>query len=241
MGTLEKIMDMKKNGIPESEIIASLKNEGISPLEISDSLNQSKIKEAVGEASQTEGMTPSIMGNEEEEEEIPTPEDNSPAPGDVYSPQGNPPPQPRENNYSINAGNPGESPQYGEELYAVPQPPETYMPQAQPMEGEYYDEYSQEGYTDYGSSSDTMIEIAEQVFSENLKVIEEQIRNLNEFKTIYSTRIDDINERLKRMEKYFDKMQMSIIDSVGGYGKELDLIKKEMDMIEDSFSKISKK
>jgi septation ring formation regulator EzrA len=63
---------------------------------------------------------------------------------------------------------------------------------------------------------------------------------VSEFKTIYSTRIDDVNERLKRMEKYFDKMQVSILEKVGEYGKGLNSIKKEMNMIEDSFSKVMK-
>ncbi len=221
MVALEKVMQLKKEGLVNQEIISRLKNEGISPMEINDALNQSKIKEAVSsdQQGQNQNMVPSIM----EAPKIPTSE----PPEETYTPQA-----PAQNEYNASPQT-SYQPSYDQE--------QGYTPQIQP-ETEYYEESAPDQYAGgYASSSDTIIEIAEQVFSEKIKKIEKQVKEISEFKTIYSTRIDDVNERLKRMEKYFDKMQLSILEKVGEYGKGLDLIKKEMNMIEDSFSKVMKK
>ena len=38
-----------------------------------------------------------------------------------------------------------------------------------------------------------------------------------------------------------DKLQLAILDKVGSYGKNLDIVKKEMQMMQDSFGKVMKK
>lgn len=219
MGALDQTLQMKREGMSEAEIISRLKSQGISPMEISDAINQSKIKEAVGNNSPPEGMLPSIM--QQEEEQAPQTEEEY---QNYYNPQAQQYAQGYDPNFNQGYG---------------AQPPM----QSYPMEtqNEYYQEgYTQDEYSPYSSPSDTMIEIAEQVFSEKIKRFEKQMRELIEFKTIYASKIDDMNERLKRMEKYFDKMQMTIIEKVGTYGKELTTLQKEMEMIENSFSKIHK-
>ena len=65
------------------------------------------------------------------------------------------------------------------------------------------------------------------------------IKDLLEFKKITEAKLIDFNERLKRMEKNFDKMQLSILDKVSEYGKGLDYLRKEVKMVEDSVSKFS--
>jgi DNA-binding transcriptional MerR regulator len=217
MTALEKVMQLKKEGVNNQEIISRLRNQGISPMEINDALNQSKIKEAIGSSQHNQDMVPSMM--ESPEIYVPEPQE------DVYSPQ-------TQSEYSASPQLQYQ-PSYGAQESG-------YVPQIEP-EQQYYEEgYDPNQQGGYASSSDTIIEIAEQVFSEKIKKIEKQIREFSEFKTIYGTRIDDVNERLKRMEKYFDKMQISILEKVGEYGKGLDSIKKEMHMIEDSFSKVMK-
>ena len=47
MATLDKIMEMQKQGLSDADISTQLQNEGIPPAEINDSLNQAKIKNAV--------------------------------------------------------------------------------------------------------------------------------------------------------------------------------------------------
>ena len=68
MGTLDKVIEMQKQGVSDAEISTQLQNEGISPTEIDDSFNQSKIKNAISppenpapEQAPPQGMHESIM------------------------------------------------------------------------------------------------------------------------------------------------------------------------------------
>lgn len=98
--------------------------------------------------------------------------------------------------------------------------------------------YPQEEYESYDGGADTMIEIAEQVFSEKVKRIQKQIEDLNEFRNLAQTKIDMAEERLKRIEMTIDKLQVAILDRIGSYGTSLEAIKKEMSMMQDSFGKV---
>jgi len=44
MVTLDKVMELQKQGLSETQISTQLQNEGVSPQEINNSLNQAKIK-----------------------------------------------------------------------------------------------------------------------------------------------------------------------------------------------------
>ncbi len=215
MATLEKVLELKKSGTPESEIITKLKSEGISPMEINDAINQSKIKEAVSgeQEDSTKGMVPSIMEGEEE---------NPAAEEETYTPS---PPPSNEETYQDYSSQ--ENQRTGE-----------YNPQE-----EYYEEEPPQNYSpgnETGMGSETMIEISEQVFSEKIKKIEEELRTLKEFKTLASPNLEDLSERIKRIEKNFDKMQIAILERVGSFGKNIDSLQKEVNMVEDSFGKIMK-
>lgn len=223
MGLLEKVTQLKKDGMPEREIIAILQEEGKSPGEIMNALNQSQIKRAVSaeEESPTDGMTPSMM--EEEEALAPVPEGTAPqAKEELYYPQ-IPTPIPQDKN--------AYTPQGREEAYYEG---ETYEEEAPPQE--VYAEQTYQG--EYSYNQDATIEIAEQVVAEKMKKFQFQLREAMEFKTIFESRILDLSDRLNRMEKMFDKMQITVIDKVSNYGENLDLMKKEMNMIEDSFAKV---
>ena len=120
-----------------------------------------------------------------------------------------------------------------------------YNPQYPPEETaenyaqeEYFPQENEGGYSSLGT--ETIIEISEQVFSEKIKTVDKKIKELMDFKSIYQTRIDDINERLKRIEKNFDKMQIAILDEIGSFGKNIHSLKKEVGMIENSFEKVMK-
>jgi len=47
-----------------------------------------------------------------------------------------------------------------------------------------------------------------------------------------------LSERLKKIETTMDKLQIAILEKVGSYGQNLDGIRKEMSMMQDSFSKM---
>jgi len=215
MGILDEIKNMKKMGMEEKEISNKLREKGVSPKSIEESFDQMKIKKAVSaESSEDEEMEPSIMeGNSEYEI------NQQAAP--LYTPKT----QEIEHN--------------SEEFYA-PKPNEEYDNQSY---GNYnQEEYSpQETYEEQGGSSydtSTFIEIAEQVFLEKIKKEQKQIISLNEFAILAETRISDHRERIKKIEEMLSKLQIAILEKIGSYGKNLDSIKNEMGMMQESFEKM---
>lgn len=241
MATLERINQLKNQGISENEIIRTLQNEGVSPREINDALSQSQIKHAVSNMEEgTANMQPSMMGgklSESEGDYTPPPGLNNPG---MAPPSPNAPLAPTPNNSSgeyvpqTPYNQPPQDQTYGnyDEYTAAPIAGDEYYPQDQ-----QYDNYEGYGY-DAAPNTDTSIEIAEQVFAEKIKKFQEQMSDLVEFKSLFETKVENIGERLKRIEKMFDQMQVSVIEKVGTYGRGLENLKKEIGMVEDSFSKI---
>ncbi|MCK9595586.1 hypothetical protein M0R19_00145 [Candidatus Pacearchaeota archaeon] len=198
MGVLDQIMQMKRQGVPDEEIVNSLSQSGISPKEISDALKQAQIKDAVSYGD--EEMQPSIIQGGE-----------APAPAqaqEYYAPQ-----------------------EY------QPQQEAAYQPQQQEAQQYYAPEagYAQAGG---GVDTDTVIEIADQVFSDKIKKIQKQTDAVSEAAIVLQTKTESISERLKKIESIIDKLQISILEKVGSYGQNLESIKKEMGMMQDSFSKM---
>ena len=208
MGVLEQITQMKNQGIPDQKIVSNVQEQGISPKEINDALSQSQIKNAVSNTGYTEEMQPAIT------------EQNPPTPN-----------QQEQGNYTPRAQEMPELPRTEQEMYA-PQPQQEY-----PQQQEFYqqDAYN---YPAEGVGSDTIIEIAEQVFSEKIKKIQKQVEIINEFKTLAQTKIDNTADRLKRIETTIDKLQITILEKIGSYGRNIENIKKEMGMMQDSFGKV---
>lgn len=141
-------------------------------------------------------------------------------------------------------------PMSGEEIkegYVTPQSQEvqeqqTYTPQEYPQE-QYQQAYAPQenyegSYSPGGIDTDTIIEVAEQVFQDKIKIIQKQVEGFNEFKTLLQSNINNLSERLKRIETVMDKLQNAILEKVGSYGENLESIRKEMGMMQDSFGKI---
>ena len=238
MGALDQVTQMKNQGVPENEIINKLQEQGVSPKAINDAMDQFKIKDAVSRPVPEEGMEPSVVGGgaqpagnsaraQEAGEGVPNDEFYIPQPRPSY-PRGYPSTQEYQENtdQSYQQENTDQS-YYGEDYGSQTGYSEEYYPQ----EG-----YEQD-YGSYGGGTDTMIEIAEQVFAEKMRKIQKQLEDLNEFKALAETKLDNATSRLKRIEETIDKLQIAILEKVGSYGRGLDSIKKEMSMMQDSFSK----
>jgi tetrahydromethanopterin S-methyltransferase subunit B len=112
---------------------------------------------------------------------------------------------------------------------------EQYHPQ-QSNQQQGYPEYQQQ-YDPYSSgiSTDTISEIAEQVVLEKLSPLKEHIEQIISFKTTIEARMESLDERLKRMEKIIDRLQLSILQKVGEYITNVDDIKKEIGETQKSF------
>jgi len=232
MGILDEVISMKSRGISDSEVIKNLRDQGISPSEINDALNRAQIKTAVSsdENSKTnsEGMEQSIMSSGEEPDHLPTE-------GNIGDFELTPP----------IAGFRGrltkEIPENSEEMY---EPQEAYYPQQQYLQTQEYAApqpgYAPQEYADSMGSidTDTLIEISEQVFSEKNKPLQKKIEEMDEFRVLTQTRIDYISERLKKIEAIIDKLQASILEKIGSYGQGIENVKKEMNMMQGSFSKM---
>lgn len=217
MGVLEQVTNMKSQGMSEPEISRILREQGVSPKQIVDALGQSQIKNAVSNERNlygTDGMQPSIMPRGEEFE-APKPLERKPIP------TGNSIPQAQYNsrtNYEP------------EEEYPEPYSPQQY---------EYSPQYQPQSFDSQGYDTDTMIDIAEQVFEERVAELQKQMENINELKTLTQGRVEHLTKRLEKIETIIDKLQIAILKKIGSYGENLDSIKNEMSMMQDSFSKIA--
>ena len=125
---------------------------------------------------------------------------------------------------------------------APPEPgQQEYAPQQNPnTQQQYYQEAPQEeyGYSGGATDTETMIEVAEQVFADKMKKIEKRVDKEEEFKNLAEVKIKNIEQRLQRMEKLFDKLQIEILQKVGTFGSTIQSNKKEMNMLQNSFRKI---
>ncbi len=202
MGVLEQVMQLKNQGYAEQDIVDNLQQQGIAPKQITDAINQAKIKNAVSSSNQAEELNPPMPPSQGAEDS--TQEVNQ----GYYTPQTQP----------MQAMEPA---QY----------------QQQPTE--YYEE-SAYAPASTGMDSDTIIEIANQVFSEKIRKTEKRVEELEELKTIVEVKVKSMDERLKRIEKMIDTLQVQILEKIGSYGKELQSTKKEVSMLENTVGKVIK-
>ncbi len=215
MGVLEQINQMRNQGISEDEIISRLEEQNVSPKAIHEALGQSRIKEAISDTGSLKQMREEEIGGSDFYD-MP----QSPYTGAVPYPK---------------------SQEVREDEEYAPQPQEEYAPQTRAYPPVSQEFYPQEGYEEYyagSSGTDTMIEIAEQVFSDKIRKLQTHIEELNEFRVLTQTKVTHMSERLNRIESTIDKLQAAILQKIGSYGGTLESIKKEMSMMQESFGKM---
>ncbi len=250
MDTLERVIDMQKEGISDGDISTKLRNEGISPKDIDDSLNQARVKSAVSppesagaempqqgtpqmqappQAPPVQGMQQSIMPEAGQENGAPT---TASAPPQAPMPEAPTSPPP--------------APQMEPPMQAPAAPgPEVYLPQEQEGQQEYYYPETPQAYPeqDYyapqgGMDTETISEIAEQVATEKLNEFKTKTGDLVSFKNTIQERVEDIDDRLKRIEKSIDKLQQAIIGKIGEFGESNAMIHKDLDNLHGTVSKL---
>jgi DNA-binding transcriptional MerR regulator len=145
----------------------------------------------------------------------------------------------------MQAPSPNGEEQYSDQNYdSYPQQPaqnQVYTPQPQQA---YYppQDYQQQGYgqQDYypqQNNTDTIVDVASQVFEEKISEVSKKVDSNEEFKTLTKAKLEHMDERLKRMEAIIDRLQSAILEKIGAYGSNIESIKKEMSMMQDSFGK----
>ena len=224
MSVLDQVMNLKTQGLSDSEISRRLQESGVSPGDIMDALSRAQIKSAVSDmGTGTDAMEPSILGSEEEPERLPL----EGLEGGMPSDEELKPPQP--SGYPMQIGMPmrltkevsgAETETYAPEEVYSPQP--QYLLPNQPQPGNYesaqYAQYS----PSMAGDTDTIIEVAEQVFFEKNKPIQKKVDEFNEFRALVQTKVDNISDRLRRMEMIIDKLQASVLERIGSYGQGLE-------------------
>ena len=221
MATLNKVIDMQKQGFSDEQIFFQLQNEGISPKEINDSINQAKIKgEIFNDENKNSQWGQSQMHQTQELPEIPEPlqDFQMQQPSQFQTEQQN------QENY-----------------YQQPQNQEIY-PLQQQEQGNYYapqSSYEQGYYLPQGvQDTETISEIAEQIVSEKIEDLKNQIGDITSFKTTTYDKISDIDERLKRIEDIIDKLQQSIIGKIGEFGESTETIHRDLDNLHGTVAKL---
>lgn len=93
MGVLDQVMQLKSQGKPDEQIIQEMRDQGISPREINDALNQADIKKAVSQEDQEAVPTQDTVPSPEMSAP-PAIQEYTPSQEDLYSPQPAPQMQP---------------------------------------------------------------------------------------------------------------------------------------------------
>ncbi len=230
MPLLDQVKSMKEKGLSDEQISQQLKEQGVKPLEIQQALEQAKIKAAISPDETQQGMAPPQTMTSPETQSLEAEEMKPsilPSPTTTPQPQASeiaqaPPetapiqPQPTEP-APVPAETIEETPEY---IYPTPQ---TYYPEYQPYQPQM--------------ETETVTDIAEQIVDEKLNKLKKELGLFSNFKTTAERKIKNIDERLKKIEEIIDKLQASIIGKIGSYGQSLQDIKKEMFLMQESFSK----
>ena len=254
MGALEEIMRLKGLQTPDDEIIYQLQQRGFSPKSINDALNQSEIKDAVSRESdfqdsrgfsdsrgQNTGTSFSQTTREDDNFSTPSPYGNDAGQGQGFQSDGDYENYERTENqgtYDPSATMQDSGSQAPFQERNQSRTPKRQS-QAQSYRPHYYNQ-STGTYTSIGSGYDanTIVEISEQVFEEKIGGLRKEIEGLGEFRMLIQTQVEDLSGRLKRMESIIDNLQIAILEKIGSYGDNLQSIKKEMSMMQDSFGKM---
>ncbi len=247
MTIIDKINKMRGKEVQEPEILQRLREEGFSPKEIDEGLDQSNVKAAVGTY-----------------EDLSSP--NIPPPGypqmtEQYSQQNtslnptfNPQFAEHTNQDQIDFDeqqimSPQSSQQNPQTAYGNQQNPQPLQTNEQYPGQEGYDqEQTQTGYEqqipqyeyNYNQqfNTDNVTELTEQIIEEKTQEMQKTITDLSKFKLEIQGKIQGVEDRLRRIEITIDKLQASIIGQIGNYGQNISDLKQEMIATQESFSKI---
>lgn len=212
MGTIEDIRRMKQDNMSEYDIIQTLKSRGLSQQEIDMSLAQSQIKDAVSYDPMQQLSTRAIPV-----------ESQHPAALEYNDMQQSP---------------------FQAEIQAPSPLPQSEFQENQeqfPQQEFDYSQYSQTAQNPPSLSFDTISEISEQIVSEKLEKLRSNLEKNIDLKTAVETQLSQLNERILRIEKIIDRLQLSVLQKVGDYVNSVSDLKKEVIETQKSFKAISHK
>ena len=97
-----------------------------------------------------------------------------------------------------------------------------------------------ENYQQYSPSIniETISEIAEQAVIEKISIVKNKMEKLAESQNLLESNLLNIDERLKRMEKIIDRLQLSILQKVGESITNIEDLKNEMMETQKTFKSL---
>ena len=218
MTALNRAIELQTQGLQDSEISKTLRDEGFSPKDINDSLNQAKVKSAVSQdmpeaTQQTQEMTqsiqPGLQGQDPSMQQSIMPQQQ------VQMPE---PPQQQEQTFQTPS-------QEQEQQYYYPETPQAYG------QGAYY--APQET-----TNTETITEIAEQVVIEKLDEFKKKIGNMVSFRNKVEDELTNLSQRLEKIEDSIENLQQSVIKKVGEFGESSAAVHKDLDSLHNTVSKL---
>jgi len=135
------------------------------------------------------------------------------------------------------------------EIYPPQEQPgaEAYPPQGSPEEAPQDDYYTQQPQAydgqDYyapqgGTDTETISEIAEQVVTEKLEDYKSKVGDIASFKNQMQNQVNDIDDRLKRIENSIQQLQNAILGKIGEFGESSAMIHKDLDNLHGTVAKL---
>ena len=125
----------------------------------------------------------------------------------------------------------------------APPMPQEQIPQGQ-ITQEYYapgENYSQGYYQPYqqaSASTESISEIAEQIVAEHFTKLSSKLHDNEKMQAIVEAKLSTIDERLRRIEKIIDRLQLSVLQKVGEYVTNVEDIKREVIETQKTFKAV---
>ncbi len=223
MGIIEDVGRMQEEGRNDSEIRNSLRARGISDQEIDGVMSQVLIKGVVNQnyemPDQGYGLTPVPGRGMAGQSYEPGQGIDSQVAGQSYEGME---PSLMEQGYDMGAEQQGQ--QSASDIYGAG----------------YGGQYGYQPYQE-AISSDVITEVAEQVVVDKLSALNSKIEQAIELGNVSDARLKNFEERIERIEKIFDKLQLSILQRVAEYVDDVKILKTELQETQKSFKSIVSK
>jgi hypothetical protein len=197
MALTDEVMSMQKS-MSDDEVIRTLAEKGYSPLEISEAFNQAKLKQ-----SGSKDLMPSIMQQEQSQQEIPAP-------------------------------SPMQAPAPAVQQSAPEEAAAAYYPYQYPTQPQFAQQQPQQ----QKANNEMMEELVEEIINEKWQEFKTKVGDIAEWKLYMESKIKGIDDRLKRLELSFDRLQATLLGKVHEYTQNIKDVGVEVQSLENAFSKV---
>lgn len=121
----------------------------------------------------------------------------------------------------------------------APAPAPAPAPQYAPQYYQYAQQPSQQQYAEAESPSvEAIEEIAEGVISEKWEEFRAKVGDIGEMKSYLESRINELNDRVKRLEASMDRLHVATLAKVDEQGRSVKALSSEVEALEGTLGKV---